>query len=91
MRFTPDKHLRLEDLPNIGPSIAADLRKIGVATPKMLKGKSPVRLYDALNRRTGVRNDPCVLDTFMAAVDFVGGAPERPWWRYTAARKRLTK
>jgi hypothetical protein len=28
-----------------------------------------------------------VLDTFLAATDFMRGAPARPWWTYTAARK----
>jgi hypothetical protein len=29
-----------------------------------------------------------VLDTFLAATDFMRGAPPRPWWDYTAQRKR---
>jgi hypothetical protein len=28
-----------------------------------------------------------VLDTFIAAADFMRGADARPWWAYTAARK----
>jgi hypothetical protein len=28
-----------------------------------------------------------VLDTFMAATAFMGGAEARPWWDYTAERK----
>ena len=83
--------VRLEDLPNIGPSIAGDLRLIGVRHPADLRGRDPRALYDALNRARGVRQDPCVLDTFMAAVDFMEGAPAKPWWRYTAQRKRLMK
>jgi predicted flap endonuclease-1-like 5' DNA nuclease len=79
---------RLEDLPNVGPAVAADLRAIGIARPAQLAGRDPYALYDALNRRTGVRHDPCVLDTFIAAVRFVEGAPAKPWWAYTAERKR---
>jgi hypothetical protein len=30
-----------------------------------------------------------VLDTFMAAVDFMNGAAAAPWWAYTAQRKAL--
>jgi len=77
----------LEQLPNIGPSIAADLRLIGVQRPAELAGKDAFQLYLALCRATGKRQDPCVLDTFMAAVDFMRGAEPRPWWAYTAARK----
>ncbi len=29
-----------------------------------------------------------MLDTFIAAVRFVEGAPAKPWWAYTAERKR---
>jgi hypothetical protein len=29
-----------------------------------------------------------VLDTFMAAVEFMRGSEPRPWWQYTAQRKR---
>jgi hypothetical protein len=77
----------LEDLPNIGPAIAADLRRIGVRTPRELKGRDAFVLYQKLNAATGTRHDPCVLDTFLAAVDFMNGAAAAPWWAYTAQRK----
>jgi Pathogenicity locus len=77
----------LEDLPNIGPAIAEDLRRIGVRTPRELKGRDAFVLYQKLNAATGTRHDPCVLDTFMAAVDFMNGAAAAPWWAYTAQRK----
>ena len=79
----------LEQLPNIGPSLAADLRLIGVQTPRELAGRDAFVLYQKLNAATGARNDPCVLDTFMAAVDFMSGAAPAPWWAYTAQRKAL--
>ena len=79
---------RLEDVPNVGPSIAGDLRLLGVAAPADLPGKDPFALYDDLCRKTGVRHDPCVLDTFIAAVRYMEGASKRPWWKYTAERKR---
>ena len=78
----------LEDLPNVGRAVATDLRAIGIRAPRDLKGRDPYALYDALNRTTGTRHDPCVLDTFIAAVRYVEGAPARPWWKYTAQRKR---
>ena len=77
----------LEQLPNIGPSIAADLRRIGVRHPRELAGRDAMALYRALCEATGTRHDPCVLDTFIAATDFMRGAPARPWWHYTAQRK----
>ena len=77
----------LEQLPNIGPSIAGDLRQIGVHHPAELKGADAMALYKRLCEVTGKRHDPCVLDTFIAATDFMGGGEPRPWWAYTAQRK----
>ena len=78
---------QLEQLPNIGPSIAGDLRLIGIARPEQMVEQDPFHLYQALCRATGKRHDPCVLDTFMAACDFMRGAAAKPWWQYTALRK----
>ena len=78
----------LEAIPNNGPSIAGDLRSIGIKQPRQLVGRDPHRLYLKLCQHTGSRQDPCVLDTFIAAVRFMEGAPARPWWRYTAERKK---
>jgi Pathogenicity locus len=79
----------LEQLPNIGRSLAADLRLIGIHRPSDLAGRDPFVLYQALCAATGRRQDPCVLDTFMAATDFMRGAPAAPWWKYTPERKAL--
>ena len=84
---SPAECLRLEQLPNIGPSLAADLRLIGVSHPGELRARDPFVLYQALCAKTGKRQDPCVLDTFMAATDFMRGAAPTPWWHYTAQRK----
>jgi hypothetical protein len=79
----------LEQLPNIGPSIAADLRLLGVRHPRELAARDAFVLYQELCARTGRRHDPCVLDTFMAATDFMRGADAKPWWSYTAHRKAV--
>jgi hypothetical protein len=79
---------KLEELPNVGFSIADDLRQLGVSNPQDLVGRDPFAMYDELCRLTGQRHDPCLLDTFIAAVRFMGGESARPWWKYTAERKR---
>jgi hypothetical protein len=78
---------RLEELPNIGPAIAATLRRIDVRKPSDLAGRDPYALFDELGARTGRRHDPCLLDVFIAATRFMGGEPAKPWWAYTAGRK----
>lgn len=85
-RHAADAHV-LEDIPNIGRAVAGDLRRIGIERPQQLRGQDALGLYLTLNRATQQRHDPCMLDTFMAAVDFMNGAPAAPWWHYTAERK----
>ncbi|MFZ5551355.1 MAG: helix-hairpin-helix domain-containing protein [Pseudomonadota bacterium] len=81
--------LALEQLPNVGPAMARDLRLLGIHHPAELHGRDAYSLYRQLERATGQRQDPCVLDTFMAIVDFMQGAAPQPWWAYTAQRKQL--
>jgi hypothetical protein len=81
----------LEDLPNIGKATAADLRRLGIQRPGQLIGQDPLAMYDELCRLTGARQDPCVLDVFMAAVRFMQGGPALPWWAFTAERKEMLK
>lgn len=88
MKIDRARVTELEDLPNVGKAVAADLRRLGIRVPRDLAGRDPYALYDALNRATGVRHDPCLLDTFIAAVRFIDGGPAQPWWAYTAERKR---
>jgi hypothetical protein len=87
-RSTDRNLAKLEALPNVGPAIAKDLRRIGVMEPKALNGRDPFAMYDDLCRITGQRHDPCLLDVFISAVRFMEGASARPWWKYTAVRKR---
>src|SRR5471030_2277527 len=78
----------LEDIPNVGPSIASDLRQLGITMPAELLGRDPYAMYDDLCRITGQSHDPCLLDTFIAAVRYMEGGPKKPWWKYTAERKK---
>jgi hypothetical protein len=78
---------KLQQIPNVGPAIAADLLLLGVARPADLIQRDPYAMYDELCRLTKQRHDPCVLDTFIAVVRFMSGDSARPWWAYTAERK----
>lgn len=86
---TPRKQVtKLEQIPNVGPATAGDFRRLGITTPIDLRGKDAYALYDRLCQVTGVRHDPCAIDVFLAAVRFMDGKPAKPWWAYTAERKR---
>lgn len=78
---------RLEDLPNVGPATAGDLRRIGITDATQLVGRDPYKMYERLCRVTRAKHDPCVIDVFVSCVRYMEGAPARPWWAYTAERK----
>lgn len=73
---------------NIGPSLAGDFRDIGLHKPQQLTGKNAWELYRELCLQTDQRHDPCVLDVFLSAVDYMNGNKPQVWWNYTAQRKR---
>jgi hypothetical protein len=86
--FSTQRELTLlRQIPNIGPSLAESLERAGIKRPSQLKGKDPYVLYATLCKRTGVRHDPCVLDTFIAAVRYMEGGPVQPWWHFTPERR----
>jgi DNA transformation protein len=75
---------RLEDLPNIGASIARDLRAIGIASPAALRRKKPRQVFHDLEKTMGPRHDPCVFYTLLSVQHFFETAEPLPWWRFTA-------
>jgi len=79
---------KFTDIPNIGPALSERFKMLGFTKPENLKGKDPLVLYKKLCKLTGSKEDPCVLDTFMAAIDFMNGKDARPWWKYTKERKK---
>ena len=79
---------QLDELPNIGKSIADKLRLIGIDHPRKLLGKEPFALYEAICKASGNRQDPCVIDVFMSVIHFMEGGDPLPWWSFTSERKR---
>jgi hypothetical protein len=77
----------LTSMPNIGPAIARMLGRIGVTRPDDLRGQDAEELFERLCTLDGQRHDPCLLDTFTAAVDYADGGPARPWWEFSRERK----
>jgi hypothetical protein len=77
----------LTAIPNVGPAVARKLARLGVGSIDDLRGRDGEELFERLCALEGRRLDPCLLDTFVAAVDYAGGAPARPWWEYSRERK----
>ncbi len=88
-KVSRDRLAQLQDLPNIGPAMTRDLRRLGINVPADLIGRDPQALYERLSRLTGVRQDPCVLDVFLSVVRFMDGDPAQPWWAYTEERRQI--
>jgi len=74
-------------LPNVGRAVAAKLARLGIDQPSDLRGRDPDELFERLCMLDGCRHDPCLLDTFAAAVSYADGGPARPWWEFSRERK----
>jgi hypothetical protein len=79
----------LLELANVGPAVARYLERVGITETRQLAGRDAVEIYEQMCAASGRRHDPCLLDTVMSAVEQADGGPARPWWHYTAERKRI--
>jgi Pathogenicity locus len=86
-----DDVVLLTQLPNVGESLAADLRLIGIQTPNELKGRDPYAMYQTLCEMTQQRHDPCVIDVFISVTRFMNGEPPAVWWQFTEERKKTLR
>lgn len=76
----------LQDMPGIGPSLARDLRDLGIRRVGDMIGKSPEALYQKLCRLRKRMQDPCVLYSFRCAKYYAERKRHRPelllWWNW---------
>ena len=82
---------KLEDLFSVGKAVKRDFELLGVRTVAALAKQDPLKLYQRLCRKTGARQEPCVLDVFRAAVAQARD-PRLPleqcrWWYWSRVRK----
>jgi hypothetical protein len=77
----------LTAIPNVGPAVARKLLALDVRGVEDLRGRDPEDLFERLCALEGRRLDPCLLDTFTAAVAYADGGPARPWWEFSRERK----
>jgi hypothetical protein len=78
----------LAGLRNIGPAMLRDLELLGIRSVAQLARRNADALYLRLQRLTGKRQDPCVWDTFAAAIHQARTGEALPWWHFTRERKR---
>lgn len=86
---TTTRHLA--DLISVGPAMLRDFERLGIRTMAQLAKQEPQKMYERLNRKTGQRQDPCVLDAFSAAVAQARNprlpAEQCQWWYWSRRRK----
>ena len=85
----------LADLVSVGKATLRDFEKLGVTSVAQLAECEPEDLYETISQLDGVRHDPCVLDTFRAAVAQARD-PDLPveqarWWHWSRMRKSAAR
>lgn len=81
----------LAALRNIGKAMLKDFALLGVTSVEQLAHEEPDSLYLRLCMLTGTRHDPCVHDTFAAAIHQAKTGEALNWWAFTPARKARQK
>jgi hypothetical protein len=82
----PLKKDELHSIPGVGPSVAQDLRDLGIRAVADLRRLDPEELYERINILRGERQDRCLLYVFRCAVYFA--RTPRPkaellkWWNW---------
>lgn len=76
----------LADLRNVGKAALGDFALLGIATLEELAASDPDVLYHALERATGLRQDPCVRDVFAATIHQARTGEALDWWHFTPER-----
>ena len=92
MATTPmNRGRQLGELISIGPAMLRDFAELRIHSVAQLARQNPERMYARLNRLRGQRQDPCVLDTFCAAVAQAKNprlpAEKCQWWYWSRQRK----
>jgi len=76
----------LQTIPGIGPSMAQDLRDLGIFAVDDLVGQDPELMYKRLCQMHGMHIDRCVLYVFRCAVYFASEDEHDPellkWWNW---------
>lgn len=75
----------LEEIPGVGPRIAANMEALGIRQVADLKGRDPEELYRLDSLRKGYQEDRCALYLWRAAVYYAeheARDPEKVRWTY---------
>ena len=79
---------KFQDIPNVGKAIEKNLVLLGIKEPIALIDMDPYQMYGDLCDITGKQHDPCIIDVFISAVNYMKGGPSKKWWEFTKVRKQ---
>lgn len=86
--FTKTKGVdELSQLRNIGKAMRRDFELLNIRTVAQLAKQDADKLYARIQTLTGTRHDPCVWDTYAAAIHQAKTGEALPWWHFTKIRK----
>jgi hypothetical protein len=80
----------LSQLRNIGKAMRQDFDLLGIKSVKQLANCDADKLYAKIQTLTGTRHDPCVWDTYAAAIHQAKTGEALPWWEFTKVRKDVS-
>ncbi|MDP8998420.1 MAG: helix-hairpin-helix domain-containing protein [Pseudomonadota bacterium] len=83
--------MQLSDLRNIGKAMLKDFDLLGITSVAQLAGQDADDLYTRISILTGARHDPCVHDTYAAAIHQAKTGEALNWWAFTPIRKERQK
>jgi len=78
----------LMQLRNIGMAMRQDFELLNIRTIAQLAKQDADKLYARIQALTGTRHDPCVWDTYAAAIHQAKTGEALPWWHFTKIRKQ---
>ncbi|MES1192323.1 MAG: helix-hairpin-helix domain-containing protein [Steroidobacter sp.] len=79
----------LLQLRNIGKAMRQDFDLLKISNIAQLAKQDADKLYARIQTLTGARHDPCVWDTYAAAIHQARTGEALPWWHFTRVRKEL--
>jgi len=77
----------LSQLRNIGQAMRKDFELLNIRTVEQLAKQDADKLFARIQTLMGSRHDPCVWDTYAAAIHQAKTGEALPWWHFTKIRK----
>lgn len=80
----------LSELRNIGKAMLKDFELLDITSVKQLASCDADKLYARIQILSNARHDPCVWDTYAAAIHQAKTGEALAWWEFTKVRKART-